>query len=125
MGRRSKRWTAVTIAALFLIVACSSFSRGTPVDQLPTPLPERDRVEVWSGGASRQLHAVSLDADTLRGVPWWMDPHCDSCRVAIPRAAVDSVRTLHYASGETGAFLLILAPIIAIALFVKGFSGQD
>jgi hypothetical protein len=39
-----------------------------------------------------QLHGVVVGADTVSGVPFLKSPDCDSCRVRIERAEVDSLR---------------------------------
>ncbi|HVX87818.1 MAG TPA: hypothetical protein VG940_02740 [Gemmatimonadales bacterium] len=109
-------------ATILLLAACTSFQGGRPLDALPTPIPREQRVEVWSHGESYQLHAVTIDADSVRGVRWWHTPDCDSCRVTIPRAGVDSVRTLGYDGGETGVLALILAPIAFIAFLAMALS---
>ncbi len=95
---------------LLLLSACSSFQAGRPLDQLPLPVPPEKRVEVWSAGERYQLHALTLDADSLRGVRWWHDPKCDSCRVSLARASVDSVRTLRYDGSGTGILVVLALP---------------
>jgi hypothetical protein len=62
-------------------------------DPLPSgALPPRQQVQVWQGGRARQWHAVRLEADSISGIPFIASPDCDSCRVSVPRAAVDSLR---------------------------------
>ena len=108
---------AVAAGLLLLLAGCSSFQGGRPLDQPPVPVPPDKRVEVWSGGERYQLHAVTLDADSLRGVRWWHDPKCDSCRVPLARTAVDSVRTLAHDSGATGATTILVVPIVLVSSF--------
>lgn len=106
----------ISLPALTLLLAgCTSFQGGRPLDQLPTPIPAEQRIEVWSRGESYQLHAVTVDADSVRGVRWWHAPECDSCRVTIARAAVDSVRFQRFDGGETGALTLLVAPILIVS----------
>ena len=99
---------------LALLAGCTSFQGGRPVETLPAPLPPEERVEVWAHGESYQLHAVQIDADSLVGVRWWHSPDCDSCRVAIARSAIDSVRTKRYDGGATGTLAIIVAPILLV-----------
>lgn len=54
-------------------------------------LPRREHVQVWTGRQSRDWHAVRITTDSISGVPFFQHPDCDSCRVSVPRAAVDSV----------------------------------
>jgi hypothetical protein len=112
--------------ALLVLSASSSFQAGRPLDQLPLPVPPEKRVEVWSKGERFQLHAVTVDADSVRGVRWWHSPTCDSCRVAIARTAVDSIRTLGHDSGKTGVFILIATPIaLLIGITLLFLTGPD
>ena len=115
----------ITIPFLLLGAACSSYGGARPLDAVPMPAGPEDRFEVWSGGTSWQLHAVRLDGDTLRGVRWWHDPDCDSCQVALARAAVDSVRVPALDGNKTGALALFIAPFAAVALFWIAFVGAD
>lgn len=47
---------------------------------------------MWQGGRALQWHAVRLGSDSISGIPFIASPECDSCRVSVPRTAVDSVR---------------------------------
>lgn len=102
------------VAGLLLLAACMTYQAGRPLDQLPLPVPPDQRFEVWSKGQAHQLHALHLEADSVVGVPWWKDPACDSCRVVIARAEVDSVRTRKIAGNETGAAASVALPFIAV-----------
>lgn len=39
-----------------------------------------------------RIHGLTVLADSLRGIPSPAPLDCDSCRVAVPRAEVDSIR---------------------------------
>ena len=56
------------------------------------PLPARQQVQVWASGQVLRLHGVIVRADSVSGVPFFKPLDCDSCRVGIPRAEVDSLR---------------------------------
>ena len=68
----------------------------------------KQQVQVWSGGRAVQLHAVRLTVDSIYGVRFTDDPRCDSCRISIARAGVDSVRTGNPAGGFAGTLGVIL-----------------
>ena len=57
-----------------------------------TPIAARQQVQVWHSGRAEVLHAVRLDSAQLTGIPYFKSVACDSCRVVIPRAQIDSVR---------------------------------
>jgi hypothetical protein len=61
-------------------------------DLTPQVLPARTQVQVWQGERVTLLHGVTLESDTLRGVPFIRVPTCDSCRVQVALVAVDSLR---------------------------------
>jgi len=56
------------------------------------PYATGQQAQVWHGGRVEQWHAVVVRADSVTGVPYVNSVSCDSCRVAIPRAEVDSIR---------------------------------
>ncbi len=120
----TRRLQPILLASSLLISACSSFQAGRPLDALPLPVPPEKRVEVWVRGERYQLHAVTVDTDSVRGVRWWHDPHCDSCRVTLARTAVDSVRTLGYDGGESGTLILIIAPIAFLSLLFFALASE-
>jgi hypothetical protein len=79
------------VGALSLLAGCAGWSYlELPAD---TVLAPRQQVQIWSGSTAQVFHAVRVTEDSLFGVPFQKPPACDSCRVALPRAAVDSVRT--------------------------------
>lgn len=119
------------LAVLLLLTACSSFQGGRPLDQVPLPAETRARYEVWSHGEGHQLHALRIEHDSVVGVPWWKDPACDSCRVAIARSEVDSVRTLKFDGNRSGALAslsipFIAFPVLSLALmYILGIGPSD
>jgi hypothetical protein len=91
--------TAFMLGTLLPQAACGAgWHRIEPV--APRSLPKRQQVELWQGSHRLQLHAVRLLGDSISGVPFVRPPECDSCRVSVPRASVDSLR----AGNPTGGF---------------------
>jgi hypothetical protein len=88
------RWRGDIAVVTGLAVLSASCGAGwhRPAQVEPDPLAPRQQVEVWSGGSARRWHAVRIGSDSISGVPFMRPADCDSCRVAVPRAAVDSVR---------------------------------
>ena len=121
----TRRLQPILLASSLLISACSSFQAGRPLDALPLPVPPEKRVEVWVRGERYQLHAVTVDTDSVHGVRWWHDPNCDSCRVTLARSSVDSVRTLAYDSGSTGALTIFVVPIVLVVSFFYILAHSD
>lgn len=82
---------AVAASVLALIVAgCGRPLRCEPITATAHIGP-REQVTVFHGRQATRLHGVRLGPDSLSGVPFFKPPGCDSCRVAIPRAQIDSV----------------------------------
>lgn len=126
------RHRALALTTLLLVTAgCTSFQQGRPLEAVPLPAPVRDRFEVWTHGNAHQLHALHLEGDSLVGVPWWKPPECDSCRVALLRTEVDSVRVRRYDGNETGALASVGIPFIVIpglamlAFLILGLGPSD
>lgn len=111
---------------IFLAVTLSS-SCASPRTVALTPntaLKPRQQVEIWRGGNSRTLHAVRLTNDSISGVPIHLSPQCDTCRVAIPTATVDSTRVVN---GERSALLTVGLVIgaAAVVLLVWNVTAGD
>lgn len=98
---------------LLLVAGCAPSGTGWAVDQVPTPLPAEERYEVLTRRGSYLLHAVTLDADSLRGVQWGKPADCQECRVAVPRSTVEMVRL---APDDSRQYLIFLGTMAAIAL---------
>lgn len=113
------------------LAACSSYQGTMSVGKLPDPIEPSSRYEFWSHGTGHQLHAVRVVGDSVIGVPWWKDPGCDSCRVALARAEVDSVRTPKFDAAATGATASLVIPFVVIptltiiAMIVLGMGPTD
>jgi hypothetical protein len=56
-------------------------ARGDQVPQL-----------LWLGHQTRVLHSVIVGSDSVSGVPFHLPPECDSCRAAVARSMMDSMR---------------------------------
>ena len=83
--------TTLRLLVLLSIGGCGAAWRR-PVMSPSGPLPPRQQVQVWTGGRMLRLHGVIVGADTVSGVPFLKSLDCDSCRVRIERAEVDSLR---------------------------------
>jgi hypothetical protein len=85
----------------------------------PGSLQPRQQVEVWTSGRVYRWHGVVITADSVSGVPYWRPPSCDSCRVALSRVAVDSMRTgdVGDATGRTVGLLLVTGAVLALIYY--------
>ncbi len=108
--RRSHPRPALALCAL-LIFGCTTWSRrGIP----PTaPIHARQQVKVWTDSARFEWHAVHMSGDSISGIPYWRPLTCDSCRVWLPLAEVDSIRL---GDRESLGILIGAAPFVALGL---------
>jgi len=79
----------------------------------PEPLNPRQQVRVWQGKEAVTLHGVVFAADTLHGIPYLEPLSCDSCAIALPLAAVDSVGLVNT---ERPAMIGTALPFVALAV---------
>jgi hypothetical protein len=116
-----------TALLLFLIVlgGCTSYRREVPIETVPAATEARARYQVWSHGEDRILWSVRIGADTVSGVPYWRDPACDSCRIAIPRPEVDSIRAKGFDGNKSLAFAILMTPVVLAAILVSAMSGPN
>jgi hypothetical protein len=119
---RYRPWALV--AAATLLTACGAGWRRTEPSP-ETPLPPRQQVQVWQGDNSRLLHAVVVTVDSISGVPYQLPPDCDSCRVALARSTVDSMRLGNKEKAALKSFGFGYA-LLGVAAVVLAYSfGRD
>jgi len=107
--------TAIAVAACLLLQACGAGWRRPPDLELG-PLAQRQQAQVWHQGRVVRWHALVISADSISGVPYLRPPDCDSCRVALPRAQVDSLRLGNPVAG----FWKTVGLVVGIPLLVLG-----
>jgi hypothetical protein len=109
---------------LLLTAGCGAGWRR--VDPAPATLPQRQQVQVWRDGHARVFHAVTRTQDSLSGVPFQLPPDCDSCRVTLPLASIDSVRVGNMEGGAYKSIGLALLGTAALgALLIWAGFGAD
>jgi hypothetical protein len=90
----------------------------------PRALPARTQVQVWRDGKVTLLQAVTLESDTLEGVPFTQPPSCDSCRVQLGLGTVDSLRV----GNKERAFFRTAGLVMAIGavwgFLMRGVGGD-
>ena len=86
---RYRSWLCLAMAALQPACGAGWHRVTTPA---PATYPPRQQVQLWSLGRMHRWHAVRASADSVSGIPFLRPIDCDSCRVSIPQAEVDSLR---------------------------------
>jgi hypothetical protein len=95
---RPRLRSVLLLAALLPQSACGAgWHRIEPA--VPSNLPQRQQVQVWKGGHRLQLHALKVTGDSISGIPYTQHPDCDSCRVSVAAASVDSIRAGNPSAG--------------------------
>ena len=123
MTPAARRTIALVTGGALLSAACGA-GWHRPAQLEPGPLARRQQVEVWSGGAARRWHAVRVGPDSISGIPFLRPTNCDSCRTALPRAAVDSVRLGDPMEGFWKTVgLVVLAPTLVLAFLCAVHGG--
>ena len=105
------------LAALSLVLwtpACMSWS--SPQTPALVDLAPNRQVRVWTAEHTLRLHAVRFASDSLTGVPFQQPTTCDTCRVAVPLAMIDSMQT--GGSNDWGTIALIGVPIVLVGTFI-------
>ena len=88
-----------------------------PPQIAPGPWPARQQVQVWMGARAERWRGVVVGRDSISGVPFLQPLACDSCRRAVPRVAVDSVRIGKPVAGfwkTVGLLVGIPAAVLAV-----------
>jgi hypothetical protein len=103
------------------VTACTTWRRRD--DVLTQPVPERQHLQLWTGRQGHSLHGVVVRGDSIRAVPRWKPPQCDSCAVVLARVAVDSVRVRVSSPVQTVALLTVLYAFVYIGVQFHGVGG--
>jgi hypothetical protein len=106
-------------ALALLQTGCGAGWRTAPL--AAGPLPPRQQAQVWAEGRALRWHALVVATDSISGVPFTHSPACDSCRVAVPREAVDSVRLGNPTAGFWKSVGLGMGITVAAALVICRF----
>jgi hypothetical protein len=125
--QRTRRWHMVRritlrCACLVLVLLTPGCSTGywgwRPLGQFDAVDP-RDRVRIWSRGALNEWHAVVITDDSVSGIPYEMSLSCDTCRRALLRTQVDSIK-LDYQGGHLDSKMALqVAGAVALALLAE------
>ena len=113
----------VITGGILLLSGCTALREPVPIEALPTIAEPRAQYQVWGHGSPQVLIALRTTADSLSGVPYWKPPTCDSCRVAIPRSAVDSVRITALDPNKSLLAAIIIAPLVFLMMAFQGMGG--
>lgn len=109
----------VVVAALSVLCGCAGWHAiEMPVD---TALAPRQQVQLWRGSKAEMLHAVRVTQDSVFGVPFHQPPSCDRCRVAFPRASVDSIRL---GNQETPGIVFASIPFVILIYLLIELRGD-
>jgi len=116
---------------LVLGVACLAVPGCAGWSLIPRPAPAaldaRKVVQVWTGPTPITLRHVVVGADSVSGVRTDHYPICDSCRVSIAQAEIDSFRLKPTDSNNnfgTGMIIgLVTGAVTAWAVLLTGLGG--
>jgi hypothetical protein len=73
------------------VAGCGAGWHRVPLNG-PEALSSHQQVQIWTRDGVHRWHAVVVSQDSVSGVHFLEPPECDSCRVTLARAAVDSLR---------------------------------
>lgn len=100
------------LAATLLSSGCSTWQTTTDLDQVPVAADSTATYDIWGKDGHQKLRAVRVDADSVHGLSGMGPVACDSCRVAIPRSAVDSIRSVKSDGAGTGIMGVVIAVLL-------------
>jgi hypothetical protein len=86
---------------------------------MPGAVAPDAKAQVWSHGAEAEWHALRSSADSISGIPSNLSMKCDSCRRALSRTDVDSVRFWGVSHTEKVLWITGLAIVAAQAVYYE------
>ena len=114
----SRGVTGTLVFLLAVNAGCTTWRRDA--DVLRAPIPKRQSVQIWSGNRALVAHGVQVHGDSVRAVPRWKPPECDTCARYFVLPAIDSVRVHRVSTVRTAALVAVL---IAWAYVTAGIAG--
>ena len=106
-----------------LLLCSTNSSCGAGWQRVEPPpgveLPRRQQAQVWQGARAVRLHGLIVTSDSISGVPYFQPPSCDSCRVSIPRTAVDSVRFGDPEGAAPASFIGVALVVLLVYAYVR------
>jgi hypothetical protein len=100
-----------TVVGLLVAVAgCTTWRRDA--DVLTAPIPNRRPVQIWSGNRALVAHGVQIHDDSVRAVPRWKPPECETCARYLTLRAIDSVRVHRVSAVRTGALIAVVVGLL-------------
>jgi hypothetical protein len=109
------RLAAMLFGLLVATQACGA-NWHRPSELLPGPLNPRQQVQVWRHATPSRWHAVVVSPDTISGIPFLQPITCDSCRVALSRTEVDSLRFGNPVAGLWKSIGLVVGSLLAVCM---------
>jgi hypothetical protein len=114
------RRAAASLLLSFILSGCGAGWHR--VDPPAGPISARQQAQVWHDGRFEQWHALLLRQDSISGVPYFRAIKCDSCRLALPRPQVDSLRF----GNPTAGFWKTVGLVIGVPALIAGIAcGRD
>jgi hypothetical protein len=92
---------------------------------VPQPFSQRSfhrhaQYQVWSHGTVARWHGVTINSDSLRGIPFNKPLDCDSCRHSIRLIEVDSLKR---GRPSIGSALLVIPAALLVEMAVCALGG--
>ena len=110
MPSRLCRHSFTALLLTLSLTGCTAWRREPA--GLAQPFGPRTPVQVFTPGSSLVAHGVRVGPDSVRVVPRWQPPSCDSCAVTFPLAAIDSIRVRRFSPGRTVALGVVIGAIL-------------
>jgi hypothetical protein len=114
---RSIRFIRTTLlggAAVGQLACGAGWRRVAPAAE--GALAPRQQAQLWVSGRSVRLHGVVFRQDSVIGTGFLQPLDCDTCRLAWPVAAVDSIRIGNPSSGFWKSVGLALGATLVVAI---------
>jgi len=111
---------ALPILLLAALTGCTHWVKDEMVLAAPAP-DARKQFQIFTLDGPMRVHGVRLDSTSLSYVSYLLPPGCDSCRVTIPLATVDSVRTGRLSPTRNGVLAVI---VILLGIGMANLPGE-
>ena len=119
LANRSPALILLAAVLVLVVVGCGA-GWHQPEELTPGALPAGQQVRVWMDGEVARWHGLVLSPDSISGVNWLQKLDCDSCRITVARARVDSVQLGHPVAGFWKTTGLVVGVMLAASCYAVG-----
>jgi hypothetical protein len=112
---------ALVVTLIVSVSACTTWRRDP--QPFNAAIPHRKPMQIWAAEQALTAHGIEVEGDSIRAVPRWKPPDCDTCAQYFRLADIDSVRVRRPSPFRTALLGAALAAWVYVTIGFAGYGG--